>query len=76
MDKIFFRIFKDSLFSMLIIIIYIVNNFFVINIFVCVWKIVEVIFIFKCGNLDVFNNYCFILLLLIVLKVIERLVYG
>lgn len=53
-DKIFVRILKDSLLVIFIIIIRLINSLFELSVFLKVWKIVEVILIFKDRNLDEF----------------------
>lgn len=74
-DKIIFRVFKDSFFVIFLIIMYLFNKLFVIGIFVWLWKMVEVIFVFKFGDFNELVNMCFIFLFLILLKVCERFVY-
>lgn len=66
---------KDSCESIVFVIFRLVNNLFNVVVFFKVWKIVEVIFVFKEGNLEELVNNRLILLLFILLKVSERLVY-
>lgn len=51
------------------------NSFFKFNMFVRVWKVVEVICVFKDGDVGSLCDNRFILLLLVLFKVNERLVY-
>lgn len=74
-DKIFVWVLKDSCESIVFVIFRLVNNLFNVVVFFKVWKIVEVIFVFKEGNLEELVNNRLILLLFILLKVSERLVY-
>lgn len=73
-DKVFLFVVKDCFVYILLVIINIINSFFVNFIFFWVWKWGEVVFYLKDGDYEVLNNNRFIFLLLVFFKVVERIV--
>lgn len=70
-DKIFIKVYKDCLFLIFLLIIDFINILFLSSVFFIVWKIVEVVLIFKIDDYELVNNNCLILLLFVLLKVCE-----
>lgn len=75
-DKISVCVLKDCFFVILGFFIDIINCFIFISIFLDNWKEVEVILIFKDGDYEKVVNNRLLFLLVVVLKVFERIVLN
>lgn len=75
-DRILVFVIKDCLLYILLILIVLINFFFSNFVFFKVWKKLEVVLYFKDGDYEIFSNNCFILLLFVFFKVIEKIVLN
>lgn len=75
-DKILIYVIKDCLFVILLLLTFIINVIFEFDTFFLVWRIVEVISIFKVGDYDILGNNRSILLFFVFFKVCERIIYD
>lgn len=74
-DLVSYKMLKVIFFIIVKLFILLFNRLFVDNIFLCFWKIVYVIFLFKKDDLLLVFNYRLVFLLLCVSKIMERIVF-
>lgn len=75
LDKISFWFFKDFVDVIIIFFIFLFNRLFLLVVFLFIWKMGKVVLIFKFGDWINVSNYRLIIILLVLSKIIEKVVY-
>lgn len=74
-DNFFFGMLKDFVDIIVKFFMYIINLFFVIGFVFIDWKVVKIVLFFKFGLMVEIDNYRFILIFFLMLKILEKVVF-